>query len=115
MTSSLFEQIFKIVCCIPAGQVATYGQVARLAGVPRGARTVGWALRAMPEDSDVPWQRVINAQGSLSLDPHGNAIQRALLEAEGVVFGPEGRVDLRLYGWAGLEPAEREQILSSEP
>jgi methylated-DNA-protein-cysteine methyltransferase-like protein len=113
MTNSFFEQVYKIVRCIPPGKVATYGQIARLAGKPRGARTVGWALHSMPEDSDVPWQRVINAQGIITLDAHGpgGAIQRVLLKAEGVIFDEQGRVDLEVCGWAGLDLAERDQLL----
>jgi methylated-DNA-protein-cysteine methyltransferase-like protein len=93
--------------------VATYGQVARILGKPRGARTVGWALHSIPEGSDVPWQRVINARGIITLDAHGpgGAIQKALLEAEGIVFDENGRIDLGAYGWDGLDLAERDQLL----
>ena len=108
-----FEQVHQVVRCIPPGKVATYGQVARILGRPRGARTVGWALHSIPEGSDVPWQRVINARGIITLDAHGpgGAIQRALLEAEGIVFDEQGRIDLEVYGWAGLDLAERDQVL----
>ena len=108
-----FEQVYQVVRRIPPGKVATYGQVARMLGKPRGARTVGWALHSMPEGSDVPWQRVINARGIITLDAHGpgGAIQRALLEAEGIVFDEEGRIDLDHHGWAGLDLAERDQLL----
>ena len=108
-----FEQVHQVVRCIPPGKVATYGQVARILGRPRGARTVGWALHSIPEGSDVPWQRVINARGIITLDAHGpgGAIQRALLEAEGIVFDEEGRIDLDRHGWAGLDLAERDQLL----
>jgi methylated-DNA-protein-cysteine methyltransferase-like protein len=113
MSTSLFEQVSLVVRSIPPGRVATYGQIAKLLGHPRGARTVGWALRGMPDGSDVPWQRVINARGTVSFAPGspGAAIQRALLEAEGVVFDDQGRVDLKVYGWVGLEPAELRQVL----
>lgn len=108
-----FEQVHQVVRRIPPGKVATYGQVARILGKPRGARTVGWALHSIPECSDVPWQRVINARGIITLDAHGpgGAIQRALLEAEGIVFDEEGRIDLDHHGWAGLNLAERDQLL----
>ena len=108
-----FEQVYQVVRRIPPGKVATYGQVARILGKPRGARTVGWALHGIPEGSDVPWQRVINARGIITLDAHGpgGAIQRALLEAEGVVFDEEGRTDLDAYGWEGMDLAERDQLL----
>lgn len=113
MTTSLFDRIYQVVRHIPPGQVATYGQVARQLEMAHAARTVGWALRALPEGSDVPWQRVINAQGAISLDPHGAAIQRALLESEGVVFDERGRVDLDVYGWPGLDLREQRELLGS--
>ena len=111
MDENLFELIYRVVRRIPPGRVATYGQVARIAGLPRGARTVGWALRALPDGSDVPWQRVINAQGKISFRPGGYAatIQQTLLEEEGVVF-EEGRVDLRTYGWAGVDAVEEMKL-----
>jgi methylated-DNA-protein-cysteine methyltransferase-like protein len=114
MTDTFFDQIYEVVRRIPPGQVASYGQIARLLGKPRAARSVGWALHNLPEGSDVPWQRVINAQGIISLDARGpgGAIQKAILEEEGIVFDERGRVDLDLYGWAGLDLAERDQILN---
>jgi methylated-DNA-protein-cysteine methyltransferase-like protein len=113
MTSLFFEQVYQVVRCIPPGEVATYGQIARILGKPRAARTVGWALHGLVEGSDVPWHRVINARGMISLGArgHGEAIQRALLEAEGVAFDEQGRIDLHVSGWAGLEPAERQKLL----
>jgi methylated-DNA-protein-cysteine methyltransferase-like protein len=112
MTDSFFEQVYQIVCCIPPGKVATYGQIARLAGIPRAARTVGWALHSLPEDRDVPWQRVVNAQGTISLDARGpgGAIQRVLLEEEGIAFDEHGRIDLKVFGWPGLDLAELDQL-----
>lgn len=94
------DRIRDTVRRIPAGQVATYGQIAAEAGLPRRARMVGQALRGLPEDSDVPWHRVINAQGRISLPEGGEgwARQRARLTAEGVAFR-NGRVDLDRYGW----------------
>jgi methylated-DNA-protein-cysteine methyltransferase-like protein len=99
--SDAFERIYEVARRIPEGCVATYGQIARLAGLPRGARTVGWAMHAVPEQSDVPWWRVINAKGRISGRP-GSAlelIQRALLEGEGVEFAAGGRIDLATFGW----------------
>jgi methylated-DNA-protein-cysteine methyltransferase related protein len=115
--NSFFAQVYEVVRRIPSGKVATYGQVARLLGKPRAARTVGWALHSLPEGSDVPWQRVINAKGTISLDARGpgGAIQRVLLEAEGIVFDEQGRVDLQAHGWAGLDLAERDEILNLAP
>lgn len=114
---SQFELIRAIVRRIPPGKVATYGQIARLAGMPCGARTVGWAMRASPEGSGVPWQRVINSRGFISLGTGkgGAELQRALLEEEGVVFDETGRVDLERYGWAGIDLAERDRLLNLPP
>lgn len=96
----LYRRIYRVVGRIPAGRVASYGVVARLAGRPGAARTVGWALSALPADSDVPWWRVINAAGGISLADHrhGAVLQRALLLREGVRFAA-GRVDLNVFGW----------------
>jgi methylated-DNA-protein-cysteine methyltransferase-like protein len=92
-----------VVRRIPAGRVATYGVVARLAGRPGAARTVGWALSALPVDADVPWWRVINAAGQISLTnhAHGGVLQRALLLRERVEFGPNRGVNLGKVGWPG--------------
>ena len=94
-----FEQVYALVREIPRGKVASYGQIARWLGWPRGARTVGWALRALHTD-DVPWHRVVNSQGRVSLR-NDDGLQRALLEAEGIVFDTTGRIDLKSYGWTG--------------
>jgi methylated-DNA-protein-cysteine methyltransferase-like protein len=114
--SRFFQKVYRVVQQIPAGKVATYGQIAALLGHPRAARTVGWAMRALPEGSDVPWQRVINAQGriSTSWQEHDVDPQRQRLEAEGVVFGPDGRVDLTLYGWQGLTWPEIDELRRGE-
>lgn len=97
-----YEQIYALVRQIPPGKVATYGQVAALVG-GCSARMVGYAMAALPENSDVPWQRVINHKGKIS--PHGfgygSLLQRQLLEAEGVRFDAQGRIDLREFGWLG--------------
>lgn len=86
---------------IPFGRVATYGQIAALAGLPGHGRQVGYAMSALPYGTDVPWQRVINAQGRVSkrADPWSEGLQRNLLEAEGVTFDRGGRVALRRYQW----------------
>ena len=87
---------------IPNGKVATYGQIARLAGIPGHARQVGYALHALPEGSEVPWHRVVNAKGEISLGEHdpSSSLQRSLLESEGVSFSTGGRVSMRAYGWS---------------
>ena len=93
--------MWAFVDAVPRGRVVTYGQVALELGAPAAARAVGYALRALPPDTDVPWWRVINAKGGISLRGRGAAadLQRARLEAEGVAFGADGRVDLRAFRW----------------
>ena len=101
-----YERFYRVVRRIPRGRVATYGQVAALAGLPRGARLAGYALSALRNTrNDVPWQRVLGARGAgragVSLkDPMGAAVQRDLLEREGVAFDGLGRIDLSTYGWS---------------
>lgn len=96
----LYQRIYAIVRQIPAGNVATYGQIARIVGgcTPR---MVGYAMSATPTGSDIPWQRVINAQGKVS--PHGDGfgteMQRALLMEEGIAFDSQERVDFDRFGW----------------
>lgn len=102
--SAAYRAIYDVVRRIPRGRVATYGQVAGLAGLPGHARQVGYALHALrsPEEDDVPWHRVINARGEISLRGAAGLAgqaQRQLLEAEGVVFDPRGRVDLSVCRW----------------
>lgn len=101
--SKLYKQIYDVVKRIPQGRVATYGQVARVAGLGRQARLVGYALHNLPEGNPVPWHRVINAQGRISLGSRGDSakIQRDWLEDEGVEFDQRGRVDLEEYRWDG--------------
>ncbi len=96
-----YERIWVVVNRIPRGRVATYGQVAWLAGLARQARRVGYALAALPADRDVAWQRVVNAAGAISprADPRMETVQRVLLEGEGVVFDARGRADLARFGW----------------
>jgi methylated-DNA-protein-cysteine methyltransferase-like protein len=94
-----YEGIYRIVRRIPTGRVATYGLIARLAGIPRHARRVGYALAALRDDT-VPWHRVVNAQGEISLrSTAGYGEQRGLLEAEGVRFDKNGRIDLARFQW----------------
>jgi methylated-DNA-protein-cysteine methyltransferase related protein len=95
--------VYALVRQVPPGKVVTYGQVAALLGQPRAARAVGYALRFLPAGTDVPWHRVINHRGQISLrtPPESPLVQRLLLEEEGVVFDAEGRVDLAVYRWQG--------------
>jgi methylated-DNA-protein-cysteine methyltransferase related protein len=100
--SPLYEAIYAMVRQIPAGQVATYGQIAELLGLYGRARQIGYALFRVEPESDVPWQRVINAKGMVSRSPHregSDELQRILLEQEGVVFDTQDRIDLKRYRW----------------
>jgi methylated-DNA-protein-cysteine methyltransferase-like protein len=94
-------RIYAVVRRIPRGRVATYGQVAELAGLPGHARQVGYALNALPDGTTVPWHRVLNARGEVSLrsEPGAELSQRMLLEREGVRFDARGRVPLKRVGW----------------
>ena len=101
MASERYERIYAVVEAIPEGRVATYGQVAALAGLPRHARQVGYAMHSLPEGRDLPWQRVINGKGEVSprAEPGRDGLQRAMLEDEGVEFDARGRVDLDRFRW----------------
>ena len=103
MSGTVFGAFYDVVRRIPAGSVSTYGQVARLAGMPRSARLVGYAM-ASCQDPTVPCHRVVDRFGGTKscFDLYGPGTQRALLEAEGVVFTPEGAVDLARCQWNGL-------------
>ena len=96
-----YGAIYATVRRIPRGRVSTYGDIARLAGLPGHARQVGYALHRLPGCSSVPWHRVINARGRLSLSSAGmgGALQRALLEKEGVIFGEGEAVSLPRFRW----------------
>jgi methylated-DNA-protein-cysteine methyltransferase-like protein len=107
---TVFLRVWRMVARVPRGHVATYGQIARMAGLHRGARTVGWALRAVPDDARVggrrvPWHRVINAQGGISLRGGPGEVevgrQAAALRREGVAVSAGGRIDLGRYLWRG--------------
>ena len=93
-----FERVWRIVRRIPKGKVLTYGQISQLIDRRLTPVGVGWAIRAAPEGL-VPWQRVVNAQGAISTDKQHPGLQRQMLEAEGVVFDREGRIDLRRFGF----------------
>jgi methylated-DNA-protein-cysteine methyltransferase-like protein len=99
----LYEQIYAVARQIPSGKVATYGQIAAIVGRGCSARQVGYAMAALKrDDKGVPWQRVINSQAKISLrHDQGGAIQRQLLEAEGVEFDNEDRTDFDRFGWEG--------------
>jgi methylated-DNA-protein-cysteine methyltransferase-like protein len=121
-TVSWWDDFYRVIRLIPRGRVTTYGVVAALGGHPRSARHVGFSLAAMKhaqkKTRDLPWQRVLGAasghRAQVAIrDPVGGAIQRAMLEAEGVTFDARGRVDLASFGWAGPEPRPRRTARSS--
>ncbi len=95
-----YALIYASVLQIPAGRVATYGDIAAMAGLPNHARMVGYALYNLANDSPVPWQRIVNARGICSVDkarPGRGNVQRELLAAEGIAFKANGCIDLQRY------------------
>ena len=96
-----YAVIWSVVRRIPRGRVATYGQIAELAGLEGHARQVGYAMHNLPERTDVPWHRVVNARGEISPRSAGDSheLQRMLLESEGVDFDLRGRIDLKRFRW----------------
>jgi methylated-DNA-protein-cysteine methyltransferase-like protein len=102
-TLPFHQAVWAMVRRIPHGRTASYGAVAAWLGAPRAARGVGYALAALTDENDVPWWRVLNRRGEVSIrgKPGLPALQRALLEAEGVVFDHHGRVDFSRFGWQG--------------
>jgi methylated-DNA-protein-cysteine methyltransferase related protein len=107
--SGSYERIYRIVRRIPAGRVATYGQVAEMAGLPGHARQVGYALHALQSESTVPWHRVLNARGEISLRSWGDnhLLQRLLLQKEKIRPDRNGRIDLERYRWTPARPRSR--------
>ena len=100
-TNQLHRQILEVIVLIPYGKVASYGQIARLAGLPKHARLVGYVLKHLDKESQIPWYRVINSQGRIRvthIDENGKNIQQDLLEAEGVYL-LNGKVSLKKFGW----------------
>lgn len=121
-TGSSYERIYAVIRRIPTGRVATYGQVAALAGLPGHARQVGYALHALAEE-DVPWHRVVNARGEVSERspnslPGREGYQQHLLREEGVRFDARGRIDLETFRWEAETrpgPAPRARRRGSGP
>lgn len=100
------EKVIQIIKKIPYGKVTSYGTVATLAGEPRRAREVGYILHSLTKKYDLPWQRVINRNGYISIrgdDVNVKALQKALLEQEGIAVSKDFMIDLGLYGWWGYE------------
>lgn len=113
---NFYEQVYAVVRRIPRGRVTSYGRIAKMLGRPNGARAVGYALHALKDESDpayddVPWQRVINSFGRISL-PNPER-QAELLREEGVVVGDDLRINLDIYLWGGLHWAEIDDILKN--
>lgn len=99
-TSTFSERVVELIKSIPRGRVATYGQIAACAGNPFAARQVAWLLHSSTRKHNLPWQRVVNSQGRISLKPrYGYELQRRLLHAEGVGFKRDGSIDLRHHLW----------------
>jgi methylated-DNA-protein-cysteine methyltransferase-like protein len=103
-----FVRVYEVVRMIPRGQVATYGQIAAIVSHRGAARTVGWALHSLVEGTEVPWHRVINARGRISLNP--GTRQVSLLRQEGVDVNAQGKVDLKRFQWPGLDWPEIEAL-----
>lgn len=104
----LYGQIYEVVRRIPRGRVATYGQVAELAGIPGGARVVGTAMRVSTPEMALPWHRVVGKRSATTAqvsirDPVGGAVQRGLLESEGVELSRAGSIALARHGWVPRE------------
>jgi methylated-DNA-protein-cysteine methyltransferase-like protein len=110
MSGPLYETIYRLVRQVPPGRVITYGQVAKIVG-GCSAQMVGYAMAALQPGMDVPWQRVINAKGRIS--PHGfgygSAMQRQLLEEEGIIFQPDNSIDMDAYSWLPANSFRREE------
>ena len=104
-----YQEIYDVVRRIPSGRVATYGQVASLAGLPGHARQVGYALHALPQHSTIPWHRVVNAKGGISARavPGAELVQRNLLVREGIPLNARGRVSLTQVRWTPSGKAKR--------
>jgi methylated-DNA-protein-cysteine methyltransferase-like protein len=111
----LFARIYTVVKQVPRGKVASYGQIAQIVGVGCDARTVGYAMAGTSEGSDVPWQRIVNREGKISLPGKGGEIQRMRLEAEGITFDARGRIDLKRFGWQGPGSTDDQQPEAEQP
>ena len=100
MYKSFYQRVVDIIKSIPEGRVTTYGNIARYAGNPRAARQVAYILHASSKKENLPWHRVVNSKGGISLKPRrGYELQKQMLNKEGVVFDNENHIDLHKYGW----------------
>jgi methylated-DNA-protein-cysteine methyltransferase related protein len=105
-----YQIIWSVIRKIPYGRVASYGQIALLAGFEGMARQVGYALHATPPKSGVPWHRVINSQGRISLSGPSARLQRRLLQSEGILFSTAGKIDMKKFQWKKTSPRKREML-----
>lgn len=120
---NFYEQVYAVVRRIPRGKVTSYGRIAQMLGRPRAARAVGYALNALkseerrPAGDPVPWQRVINSQGRISIvnREHSAFEQAEILRSEGVVVSQDLKINLDLYLWEGLHWLEVDDILGASP
>ena len=117
---NFFEQVYAVARCIPTGTVTSYGRIAQMLGAPNAARAVGYALRALkdkqgdPDYADVPWQRVVNSKGRISIvnREYGAQLQAKLLREEGVVVSEDLQINLDRYLWSGLHWLELDDIIT---
>jgi methylated-DNA-protein-cysteine methyltransferase-like protein len=93
------QRVIYIIKHIPLGKVTTYGQIADMAGNPRGARQVAWVLHSSSQKHGLPWHRVVNSKGKISLKGEGYTIQKQLLQKEGVIFDEDDTIDFEHYLW----------------
>jgi len=122
MSENFYEQVYALVRRIPRGKVSSYGRLASMLGRPRAARAVGYALNGLkdkqddPAYADVPWQRVVNSKGRISIinREHGSNEQAARLRDEGVVVNDKLQIDLDIYLWEGLHWIEIDDVLQGE-
>ena len=98
---SFSSRVYQVIAAIPEGKIATYGTIARLASAPKAARQVGGVLFRLPKGSKLPWYRVVNRLGKISLTEGRYAKQKQKLLVEGIAFGKDDRIDLDVYGWQG--------------
>ncbi len=118
---NFYEQVYAVARRIPRGKVTSYGRIAAMLGAPKAARAVGYALRALkdhqgdPAYADVPWQRIVNSQGRISIvnREFGAQLQAELLRSEGVVVSDELTIDLDVYLWPGLHWLEVDDVLNN--
>lgn len=121
-TNNFYDQVYVVVRQIPRGQVTSYGRIASMLGAPNAARAVGYALRALkdkgedPAYADIPWQRVVNGQGRISIvnREYGAELQAELLRSEGIIVSDDLRINLDKVLWPGLHWMEIDDVLGNK-